>query len=62
VDNGLLRLNEGRKVKDNPVTTMDLNATIVTALGLDPEKEVISPAGRPFTMAADGTPISALLS
>lgn len=54
--------DEGRKVKDNPVTMMDLNATIVTALGLDPEKEVISPAGRPFTMAADGTPISALLS
>ncbi len=52
---------EGHNVDENGVSPADLNATIAMALGL-PLKEVIkSPTGRPFTVAHDGNPITALL-
>jgi hypothetical protein len=51
----------GDSVKDNPVTMMDLNATIATCLGLDPKTETISPVGRPFLLAGGGKPIDALI-
>jgi hypothetical protein len=52
---------EGHNVDQNGVSPADLNATIAMALGL-PLKEVIkSPTGRPFTVAHDGNPITALL-
>ena len=51
----------GRRVKSNPVTVQDFNATIGYALGIDTAKVVHSPSGRPFRMAgADkdiGSPI-----
>jgi hypothetical protein len=51
----------GRRVKENPVTVQDFNATIGYALGVDTAKIVHSPSGRPFRMAgADkdlGSPI-----
>ena len=41
---------EGRKVKSDPVTVQDFNATIGYALGLDTAKVLSSPSGRPFRM------------
>jgi Protein of unknown function (DUF1501) len=38
----------------------DVHATLLTALGLDPAKELISPVGRPLKLA-EGVPIGALL-
>ncbi len=52
----------GARVVDSPVTLADVNATIAHAMGLDPQLEVRSPAGRPFKMCADGEPIRALFS
>lgn len=52
----------GEEVRDKPVTMMDLNATIAKAMGLNPSEETVSPVGRPFKLAADGKPISKILS
>lgn len=51
---------EGRKDPDRPVTVGDLHATILTAVGLNPRKENISPIGRPIRLA-EGEPIRDLL-
>jgi len=51
----------GRVVRD-PVTVPDLFATLATAIGLDPNDTVATPAGRPITMTNDGTPVRALLA
>lgn len=53
---------KGHSVEDGHTSPADLNATIATALGLPIEKEVFSPAGRPFKVAHDGAPIKELLS
>jgi hypothetical protein len=50
----------GRKV-EHPQQIADIHATLLTALGIDPAKELISPAGRPLKLA-DGQPIRSLLS
>lgn len=59
---------------DEPVTPMDFNATIATAMGMDIEKVVFSPSGRPFLIAghsedpqtgeivSEGKPIASLLA
>ncbi len=52
---------KGEDVKDQPVTMMDVNATIAKAMGLNPHEETVSPVGRPFRLAADGKPIQKLL-
>ncbi|MCA9178937.1 MAG: DUF1501 domain-containing protein [Planctomycetales bacterium] len=44
-------------VDENPVAPEDLNATIAQALNLPLKQEVISPVGRPFKVAHDGTPL-----
>jgi hypothetical protein len=49
----------GRKVHD-PKSFAQLNATILTALGIDPSVELISPAQRPIKLA-DAKPIGELL-
>ena len=49
----------GRRARQ--VGIRDRNATIATALGLPLGQEVVSPTGRPFKVAHDGKPISALL-
>ena len=51
----------GVNVAENPVSVGDFNATIAAALGLDHQKEVISPNGRPFTFSNKGKPIEDLL-
>jgi uncharacterized protein (DUF1501 family) len=45
----------GREVKD-PRQIGDVHATLLSALGLDPAKELTSPAGRPLKLA-EGQPI-----
>jgi len=49
--------DEGREVVDDPVTIPDFNATIAHAIGLPLKQEILSPSGRPFTVAADGQPV-----
>jgi len=42
---------KGSRVRSNPVTLQDLNATIGYAMGIDYKQVVTSPSGRPFHMA-----------
>ncbi len=49
-------------VADKEVTPQDFNATIATALGLQVDKQIHSPDGRPFTIADEGQPIKELLA
>lgn len=51
---------DGSKHIESPTQIGDIHATILTALGLDPAKELISPAGRPLKLA-EGTAIARLL-
>jgi uncharacterized protein (DUF1501 family) len=51
---------EGGREVENPKQIADVHATILSALRLDPAKELISPAGRPLKLA-DGQPIAELL-
>ncbi|HUG92745.1 MAG TPA: DUF1501 domain-containing protein [Planctomycetaceae bacterium] len=51
----------GRKTEPSePVPIHDLYATILHALGIDHEHEVVTPIGRPIRYS-DGTPIARLL-
>lgn len=52
--------NGGKQVKD-PHEVADIHATILTALGLDPVHENLSPIGRPIKLS-EGTPIRELLT
>ncbi len=51
---------EGRERVKQPHRYGDIHATVLTALGLDIEKQYISQAGRPIRLS-DGEPIAALL-
>ncbi|MEQ1830928.1 MAG: DUF1501 domain-containing protein, partial [Pirellula sp.] len=48
-------------VEEDAVSPASFNATIAKAMGLPLNQEVISPTGRPFKVANDGTPIEELL-
>lgn len=50
----------GRKVED-PRTIADIHATVLTALGIDPQHKETAPAGRPIQFS-EGTPIAALMN
>lgn len=53
---------QGEKLKPTtPIKVKDLSATVLNALGLPYEKELISPIGRPLKLS-DGTPIPQLLA
>lgn len=52
----------GFGVDKDGVSPADFNATIAKLLGLSLEEIVISPTGRPFKVANEGKPISAILS
>jgi len=54
--------DEGREVVENPVPLQDFNATIAYALGLDLEREIVSPSGRPFRVADKGQPVRELFA
>jgi len=49
-----------KKVLENPVSVPDFHATILTALGVDPRKDLMDGA-RPVPVTDGGTPIAALL-
>jgi hypothetical protein len=49
-------------VKDLPVSTGDICATIFEALGIDPDTTVPDRSGRPFPIANGGRPVSGILS
>lgn len=48
------------KEPEKPVTVQDIHATIQHAVGIDPEKEIITPVGRPLALS-DGKVIRELL-
>jgi hypothetical protein len=52
---------EGGRDVPHPRQVADVHATLLSALGIDPTKELVSPAGRPLKLA-DGRPISELLT
>ncbi|RYD33938.1 MAG: DUF1501 domain-containing protein [Verrucomicrobiaceae bacterium] len=52
----------GSKVVENLTTPQDFNATIAHSLGLPVEQVVISPSGRPFTVADKGKAVTALFA
>ncbi|MGD9721027.1 MAG: DUF1501 domain-containing protein [Pirellulales bacterium] len=51
---------EGGRTVENPKQVADIHATLLAALGIDPAKELLSPAGRPLKLA-EGQPIAELL-
>jgi uncharacterized protein (DUF1501 family) len=65
---------KGYAVTENPVTPMDFNATIASAMGIPTDKTVFSPSGRPFLLAghsedpqtgqivSDGKPVASILA
>ena len=53
---------DGVEVLENPVTVPDLMTTIYTCLGIDPDKQNLSPLGRPIRLADNGTPVKDLIS
>jgi hypothetical protein len=52
----------GDEVVEGKVTVPDFNATIAMALGLPLEQKLISPSGRPFTVADKGQPVRELFA
>jgi uncharacterized protein (DUF1501 family) len=53
---------EGEKIAiDQGTPVADIHATLLTALGIDPHREVIAPIGRPVKFS-DGAPIAKLLT
>ena len=54
--------DEGREVVEDQVGVTDFNATIATCMGIPLTKKVVSPSGRPFTVADKGNVVAELLS
>lgn len=52
----------GSKVVEGITSPQDLNATIAYSLGLPVDQVIISPSGRPFTVADKGKPVSSLFA
>lgn len=48
---------KGNKVRKDPVSVQDFNATIAHALGIPHELVVMSPSQRPFRISDKGTPV-----
>jgi uncharacterized protein (DUF1501 family) len=53
---------DAQSIKTDRIGVADFNATIAYALGLPLKQEFISPSKRPFKVAHDGQPLSALFS
>jgi uncharacterized protein (DUF1501 family) len=52
---------DGAEPHDNPVRVPDIHATVCHALGINPDKEVMTPLQRPMKLVDKGTPIKSLL-
>lgn len=53
---------EGAKPADNPVTVPNFFATLATLLGMDPDKEKVSPVGRSIAITDRGRPVKGLIA
>jgi len=53
---------DGYTPKDRPVRVPDLHASICYALGIDPNKEVMTPLQRPMKLVDNGKPVLELFS
>ncbi len=53
---------DGASPKDNPVRVPNIHATVLAAMGINPNKEVMTPLERPMKLVDDGEPISALFA
>lgn len=51
---------DGYQPKDRPVQVSDLHATFCHALGIEHDKEVMTPLGRPMKLVDDGSPVAEL--
>jgi hypothetical protein len=52
---------DGDKVVTRPTTVPELMATAATLLGVDPQKQFVTPLGRPITITDSGKPIREIL-
>lgn len=52
----------GARVVHQPVTVPDFFATVATLLGMDPDKTVMTPIGRPIAITEKGKPIRELIA
>jgi hypothetical protein len=52
---------DGAQVVERPVTVADLMATLASLMGLDPDKSVLTPVGRPISLTDHGKPVRELL-
>lgn len=53
---------DGYKPHDRPVKVAELHATVCHALGIDPNKEVLTPLQRPFKLVDDAEPVRELFT
>ncbi|WP_020471064.1 DUF1501 domain-containing protein [Zavarzinella formosa] len=53
---------DGMRPKDRPVKVSHLHASICHALGINPNKEVMTPLQRPMKLVDDGKPVDELFS
>ncbi len=53
---------DGFEPKDNPVKVSNLHASFCHALGIDPDKKIMTPLQRPFKLVEDGAPIKELFA
>jgi hypothetical protein len=53
---------DGAHAKDNPVKVQDIHATVCQQLGIDHNKEVMTPLRRPMKLVDNGTPISGVIA
>ena len=51
---------DGREPHERPVQVQDLHATFCHALGIDPDKEVMTPLARPMKLVDSGSTVSEL--
>jgi hypothetical protein len=51
----------GEQPSDRPVSPPDFAFTLLTLLGVDPTRELITPSGRPVKMLNDGAFVSELV-
>lgn len=52
---------EGAKVIEKPISAADIYATVAAQMGMDPNKSLMSPNGRPISLTASGRVLSEIL-
>lgn len=53
---------QAASVIDRPITPSDMAATLLTALGIDPDITLLTPLGRPVQLAGGGRPVHELFA